>query len=315
VPVRYDLINAQRNISDDVIHNNTLACCDCTSIDDEKEFVRFDAPLKEGAACTNYKNGKSLGNCAEQYRLTPKNTKNHRWYYFPDMKKDEVLLFTQFSSNASKTGRFTFHTAILDPAISTQMPQRESIKIRAMAIFIGDDPNWPVLSSHLLKQDILDNINPGNKEYARVSLQAKLAAAVERNLLRKNEVDSIADNAVLNAHTDEDIMIAIHQEKGVRYDASQWTDQEVKKILKEAREERKKRRSTRKPVAKVNTRPTKPTRRPSRTAPKCNPRSATQAAPTVAPSRPDSSSTKRSKGAAAAEARISKASDGNPAAG
>ena len=72
VKVRYQLINAWRNIDDkNPIFNNTLACCDTTSVDDERDFVRFDAPLKDGAHCMNYRNGLSLGQCAEQYRMTP----------------------------------------------------------------------------------------------------------------------------------------------------------------------------------------------------------------------------------------------------
>jgi len=85
---RYMLINAWRNIDDaNPIYNDTLACCDTTSVDDEQDLIRFDAPLKENAHCMSYKNGLSLGQCAEQYRMNTKHVDKHRWYYFPAMEK------------------------------------------------------------------------------------------------------------------------------------------------------------------------------------------------------------------------------------
>jgi len=135
VKVRYVLINAWRNISDtDPIYNHPLAVFDSTSVTDA-EMVRVNEQLKHGARC-QFRDGMSTNDCAEQYRLTAERAGDHRVFYYPHMRKEEVLLFKQFDSDPSRSSRFTFHSSFSDPAVATSLPKRESVEVRAMAIFI-----------------------------------------------------------------------------------------------------------------------------------------------------------------------------------
>lgn len=57
----------------------------------------------------------------------------HRWYYFPNMLKNEALLIKCFDSDKSVWGRYTAHTAFDDPTAPLRPLPRESIEVRALA--------------------------------------------------------------------------------------------------------------------------------------------------------------------------------------
>ena len=59
----------------------------------------------------------------------------HEWFYFPQMARDEVLVFKVFDSDATKPSRFTAHSAFDDPATPADAPPRESIETRTFAFF------------------------------------------------------------------------------------------------------------------------------------------------------------------------------------
>jgi len=59
----------------------------------------------------------------------------HEWYYFPQMAKDEALVFKVFDSDTSISGRFTPHTSFTDPTSPSNAPARESIEMRALAFY------------------------------------------------------------------------------------------------------------------------------------------------------------------------------------
>ena len=59
----------------------------------------------------------------------------HRWYYFPYMTRDEVLVFKVFDTDPSAGVRFTAHTAFDDPTSSRDAPPRESIEMRALVFW------------------------------------------------------------------------------------------------------------------------------------------------------------------------------------
>ncbi len=58
----------------------------------------------------------------------------HRWYYFPQMHADEVLLLKCYDS-ADGLARFTAHSAFDDPTSPSDAPARESIEVRTLAFF------------------------------------------------------------------------------------------------------------------------------------------------------------------------------------
>ena len=59
----------------------------------------------------------------------------HRWYYFPHMTSDEVLLFKGYDSERGGCIRFTPHCAFLHPERETGDPPRISIEVRVIASF------------------------------------------------------------------------------------------------------------------------------------------------------------------------------------
>ena len=59
----------------------------------------------------------------------------HEWYYFPEMTRDEALVFKVFDSDGAKPSRFTAHSAFDDPATPPGAPPRESIETRTFAFF------------------------------------------------------------------------------------------------------------------------------------------------------------------------------------
>jgi hypothetical protein len=60
---------------------------------------------------------------------------NHRWYWFPHMRRDEALVFKVFDSMSDGRSRWTAHTAFDDPTSPPDAGFRESIEIRTLAFF------------------------------------------------------------------------------------------------------------------------------------------------------------------------------------
>src|SRR6266404_108630 len=69
----------------------------------------------------------------QTYRL--KYHPNHRWFYFPEMRRDEALVFKVFDSEKDGRARFTPHTSFADPNSPPNAPARQSIEVRAFAFF------------------------------------------------------------------------------------------------------------------------------------------------------------------------------------
>lgn len=59
----------------------------------------------------------------------------HRWFYFPRMQTDEVILIKCYDSLEDGRARFTAHTAFRDPTTPAGAPPRESIEVRTLAFF------------------------------------------------------------------------------------------------------------------------------------------------------------------------------------
>ena len=59
----------------------------------------------------------------------------HRWYSYPEMDRDEALVFKQYDSQVSGVARFTPHAAFDLPNIPAAAPLRESIEARCLVLF------------------------------------------------------------------------------------------------------------------------------------------------------------------------------------
>jgi hypothetical protein len=69
----------------------------------------------------------------QTYRL--KHSPNHRWFYFPRMRRDEAIVFKVYDSEKDGRARFTAHTSFDDPTTPPGAPPRQSIEARALAFF------------------------------------------------------------------------------------------------------------------------------------------------------------------------------------
>lgn len=114
---RYAVVNVWRPLIEPVV-DAPLAMCDARSVmaqDLVAAQIRY--PDRSG----------------EIYVL--KHSPRHRWYYFPNMAMNEVLVFKQYDSQTSGVSRFTPHAAFLDPAAPIDAPLRASIEARCLVLF------------------------------------------------------------------------------------------------------------------------------------------------------------------------------------
>ena len=114
---RFAIIQAWRAINQP-IRANPLAIADGKSIAME-DFLVADRryPRRVG----------------QTYRL--KYNPNHRWFYFPEMQRDEALVFKVYESERDGRARFTPHTSFDDPTSPPNAAVRQSIEVRAFAFF------------------------------------------------------------------------------------------------------------------------------------------------------------------------------------
>jgi len=76
-----------------------------------------------------------MGEEAETLTCRLKYSPEHRWFYFPQMGRDEALVFKVFDSETDGRARFTPHASFDDPSTPLGAPPRQSIEARALAFF------------------------------------------------------------------------------------------------------------------------------------------------------------------------------------
>lgn len=60
---------------------------------------------------------------------------DHRWYYFPAMTVDEILMFKTCDTASDGRAAFTPHTSFADPTAPADAPARQSIETRCFVFF------------------------------------------------------------------------------------------------------------------------------------------------------------------------------------
>jgi len=103
------------------IESTPLALCDARSIE-PKDFLPSDLIYREKVG--------------ETYRF--KYNPNHRWFYFPQLERNEVILLKCYDSKEDGRARFTAHTAFEDPTSAPGSAPRESIEVRALLFWPGE---------------------------------------------------------------------------------------------------------------------------------------------------------------------------------
>jgi hypothetical protein len=61
----------------------------------------------------------------------------HKWFYAPAMRTDEVMLIKCYDSLDDGRARFVPHSAFVDPTTPADAPPRESIELRTLAFYGG----------------------------------------------------------------------------------------------------------------------------------------------------------------------------------
>lgn len=114
---RFSIINMWRALNGPV-QDAPLAICDARTVSSKELFhcdVRY--PNRTGGIYL-------LQHCPQ-----------HRWFYYPTMRKEEVLIFKQYDSLHTTTSRFTPHSAFDLPAVPPDTPPRESIELRCLVTY------------------------------------------------------------------------------------------------------------------------------------------------------------------------------------
>lgn len=114
---RFAIIQTWRSIAPRV-EQDPLALCDGRTIPEEG-FIRYERRYR-------YRTG-------ETYHIAYNPA--HRWFWFPQMTRDEALVFKVFDTDASAGVRFTAHTAFDDPNTPPDAAIRESIEMRALVFY------------------------------------------------------------------------------------------------------------------------------------------------------------------------------------
>jgi hypothetical protein len=102
-----------------------LALCDPTSIDDADIIPTALEGIAPGGALT--------------YHVSLAYNASQRWYYYPDMTPDEVLVFKLFQlskNDQSQPYRACFHTAFEDPTTPADAPPRQSCEHRVSVLLL-----------------------------------------------------------------------------------------------------------------------------------------------------------------------------------
>jgi hypothetical protein len=123
---RMAIYNVWRNINpSQPILNHHLAICDPTSVVSPDDFIP-------------HIHVKDNGELADNYHLSPKNSRWHRWFYYPDMTGDEAIIFIQYDSDPFASARYVFHASATIQDLETIDHDRESIEVRLVAFFPAD---------------------------------------------------------------------------------------------------------------------------------------------------------------------------------
>lgn len=130
---RFAIINVWRNITERPVMVHPLALCDAQTVE-PGDLVVFEIHYTDRVG--------------ENYfaRHAPR----HRWYFYPELTRDEVVLIKQWDSNgplacshgerpdsssAETPCTFSFHSAFVDPESPADAPDRWSIEVRCMVIY------------------------------------------------------------------------------------------------------------------------------------------------------------------------------------
>lgn len=114
---RFAIVQVWRAINQP-IQSDPLAICDSRAIS-EDDLIKVER--------------RHPGRVGETYSIAY--NPNHEWYYFPNMTRDEALVFKVYDSATDGRARWSAHTSFPDPTTPPGARPRESLEIRTIASF------------------------------------------------------------------------------------------------------------------------------------------------------------------------------------
>jgi len=114
---RVAFINVWKPIHN-IVEERPLAMCDVTSSHPD-DFFKLHLRYRD-------RNG-------ENYVM--KHSDNHKWWYFPKISPEKVILLKTYDSEEDGRARFVGHSAFEDPNTREGAPMRESVEIRTICFF------------------------------------------------------------------------------------------------------------------------------------------------------------------------------------
>ena len=130
---RFAIINVWRNIAKEPVATHPLALCDAQTVRPE-DLVVFEIQYQDRVG--------------ENYFA--KHSPGHRWFYYPQITRDEALLIKQWdsagplarsqgakgdASNPQSPCTFSCHSAVEDPSTPPDAPDRWSIETRCFVLY------------------------------------------------------------------------------------------------------------------------------------------------------------------------------------
>jgi hypothetical protein len=112
---RVQVVNLWRPILSEPLRDAPLAVCDSRTVDSD-DLVPSDLVYRDRVG--------------ETYSV--KYNPAHRWYYAPEMRRDEALLLKIADTREDISARFMPHTSFTDPTTPPGAPMRESIELRTL---------------------------------------------------------------------------------------------------------------------------------------------------------------------------------------
>ena len=100
------------------VRHHPIAICDAQTVE-QQELVATDLNLRDFSI--------------EIYTVT--HSDSHSWYYISDMAPTEIAVFKGYDSERDGPCCFTPHTAFQVPDLPPNTPGRESIEVRAVAVY------------------------------------------------------------------------------------------------------------------------------------------------------------------------------------
>ena len=123
---RFAMVNAWRSMTG-TIEQWPLAVCDARTINENLLIDTYRHAPHRAEPSFEYSRSSSTRHATFDSA--------HRWFYFPEMQRDEVLLFKNYDTIKDGTARFSLHSAFEDPFTPPEPKPRESIETRAFVFF------------------------------------------------------------------------------------------------------------------------------------------------------------------------------------